>query len=169
MGDSTRASVDHCLALKVIRLTSHWSILLILASHWSIFIVFASHWSILLILASHWSIQSDTAHSAVTAASHVTMSASSGLSHNQPVKIKDAAVKIKGAAMKAVILSGKPATRAAITDLLSISDTVPVPEVKGDQVLVRVRATALNIEAWVNIFPNARVGMISFFGQNSAK
>merc|ERR1719468_1331817 len=85
------------------------------------------------------------------------MSASSGLSHNQPVKIKDtavkikdAAVKIKGAAMKAVILSGKPATRAAITDLLSISDIVPVPEVKGDQVLVRVRATALNIEDIMN-------------------
>merc|ERR1712045_111621 len=63
-------------------------------------------------------------------ASHVTMSAS-GL-------------------MKAVILSGKPVTRAAITDLLSISDSVPVPEVEGDQVLVRVRATALNIEDIMN-------------------
>ena len=52
--------------------------------------------------------------------------------------------------MKGVILSGKPATRAAITDLLSISDTVPVPEVKGDQVLVRVRATSLNIEDIMN-------------------
>ena len=52
--------------------------------------------------------------------------------------------------MRAVILSGKPATRAAITDLLSISDTVPVPEVKGDQVLVRVKASALNIEDIIN-------------------
>ena len=52
--------------------------------------------------------------------------------------------------MRAIILSGKPATRAAITDLLSISDTVPVPEVKGDQVLVRVKATALNIEDIMN-------------------
>ena len=52
--------------------------------------------------------------------------------------------------MRAVVLSGKPATRSAITDLLSISDTVPVPEVKSDQVLVRVRATALNIEDIMN-------------------
>ena len=52
--------------------------------------------------------------------------------------------------MKAVILSEKPATRSEITYLLSISDSVSVPEVKGDQVLVRVRATALNIEDIMN-------------------
>ena len=70
-------------------------------------------------------VRSVTAPSAVTA-THVTMSAS-GL-------------------MKAVILSEKPATRSEITYLLSISDSVPEPEVMGDQVLVRVRATALSID-----------------------
>ena len=52
--------------------------------------------------------------------------------------------------MKAVILSGKPDTRAGITDFLTVSDNVPVPDIKSDQVLVRVRATSLNIEDIMN-------------------
>ena len=52
--------------------------------------------------------------------------------------------------MKAVILSGKPDTRAGITELLTVSDNVPVPDIKSDQVLVRVRATSLNIEDIMN-------------------
>ena len=47
--------------------------------------------------------------------------------------------------MKAVTLTGKPESRAAITKYLRVA-TVPVPEVRPDQVLVRVRATSLNIE-----------------------
>ena len=47
--------------------------------------------------------------------------------------------------MKAVTLTAKPESRAAITKYLRVA-TVPVPEVRPDQVLVRVRATSLNIE-----------------------
>ena len=47
--------------------------------------------------------------------------------------------------MKAVTLTAKPESRAAITNYLRVA-TVPVPEVRPDQVLVRVRATSLNIE-----------------------
>jgi len=52
--------------------------------------------------------------------------------------------------MRAVILSGKPATRNGITELLSISDDVPTPDIKSDQVLVKVKATSLNIEDIMN-------------------
>ena len=52
--------------------------------------------------------------------------------------------------MRAVILSGKPATRNGITELLSISDDVPTPNIKSDQVLVKVKATSLNIEDIMN-------------------
>ena len=47
--------------------------------------------------------------------------------------------------MKAILLNGKPGSRTAIKDFLSI-ETIPIPEIKTDQVLVRVKATALNIE-----------------------
>ena len=50
------------------------------------------------------------------------------------------------ATMRAVLLTGKPAARADITRHLAVAEAVPVPEVKADQVLVRVRATSLNIE-----------------------
>ena len=48
--------------------------------------------------------------------------------------------------MRAVILSGRPSTRQEITSLLSVSEDVARPSLKADQVLVRVVATALNIE-----------------------
>ena len=48
--------------------------------------------------------------------------------------------------MKAVILSGISSSRAEITEHLSVSDDVEKPVIKSDQVLVRVKATALNIE-----------------------
>ena len=48
--------------------------------------------------------------------------------------------------MKAVILSGTPSCRAGITNHLSVSEDIERPGVKADQVLVRVKATALNIE-----------------------
>ena len=48
--------------------------------------------------------------------------------------------------MKAVILSGTPSSRAGITQYLSVAEDVSRPNVKSDQVLVRVKATALNIE-----------------------
>ena len=47
--------------------------------------------------------------------------------------------------MKAVTLNGKPGSRAAINDYLNI-ETIPIPEIKADEILVRVKATALNIE-----------------------
>ena len=52
--------------------------------------------------------------------------------------------------MKAVILSGKPDSRAGITEFLTVSDNVPVPDIKADQVLVQVKATGLNIEDIMN-------------------
>jgi len=48
--------------------------------------------------------------------------------------------------MKAVILTGTPSTRAEITKYLSVSDSVPKPEIKAGEVLVKVKASALNIE-----------------------
>ena len=48
--------------------------------------------------------------------------------------------------MRAVILSGRPSTRQDITSLLSVAEDVARPTIKADQVLVRVLATALNIE-----------------------
>ena len=48
--------------------------------------------------------------------------------------------------MRAVILSGRPATRQDITSLLTVTEDVARPTLKPDQVLVRVLATALNIE-----------------------
>ena len=48
--------------------------------------------------------------------------------------------------MKAIILDAKPASREAIRNHLTVKDDVPVPEIKSDEVLVRVEATGLNIE-----------------------
>ena len=48
--------------------------------------------------------------------------------------------------MKAVILSGTPSCRAGITEHLSVAEDVEKPGIKSNQVLVRVKATALNIE-----------------------
>ena len=48
--------------------------------------------------------------------------------------------------MKAVILSGTASCRTGITEHLSVSEDVEKPGIKSDQVLVRVKATALNIE-----------------------
>ena len=48
--------------------------------------------------------------------------------------------------MKAIVLDAKPASRDAIIDHLTIKDDFPIPEIKKDEVLVKVKATALNIE-----------------------
>ena len=48
--------------------------------------------------------------------------------------------------MKAVIQSGTPSCRSGITEHLSVAEDVEKPAIKADQVLVRVKATALNIE-----------------------
>jgi len=48
--------------------------------------------------------------------------------------------------MKAVILDAKPASRDSIREHLTVKDDVPVPEIKSDEVLVKVEATGLNIE-----------------------
>ena len=48
--------------------------------------------------------------------------------------------------MRAVQLSGRPSTRQDITSLLAMADDVARPSLKSDQVLVKVLATALNIE-----------------------
>ena len=47
--------------------------------------------------------------------------------------------------MKAVILSGTPSCRSGITDHLSVSEDIEKPCIKSNQVLVRVKTTALNI------------------------
>ena len=48
--------------------------------------------------------------------------------------------------MRAVVLSGRPANRQDINTFLSVAQDVARPSLKPDQVLVRVVATALNIE-----------------------
>ena len=48
--------------------------------------------------------------------------------------------------MKAILLNGKPSSRADITKFLSVSDSVPKPSIKPNEVLVRVKASAMNIE-----------------------
>ena len=48
--------------------------------------------------------------------------------------------------MKAIILTGKPATRSDITKFLAVSDSVPKPSIKQNEVLVRVKASAMNME-----------------------
>ena len=48
--------------------------------------------------------------------------------------------------MKAVILSGTPTCRAGISNHLSVVEDMEKPAINSDQVLVRVKATALNIE-----------------------
>jgi len=48
--------------------------------------------------------------------------------------------------MKAIILTGKPETRSDITKFLSVSESVPKPSIKPNEVLVRVKASGLNIE-----------------------
>ena len=52
--------------------------------------------------------------------------------------------------MRAVILSETPSTRAAITEHLSVVEDMARPGLKSDQVLVRVKASALNIEDIIN-------------------
>jgi len=52
--------------------------------------------------------------------------------------------------MKAILLTAKPATRTDITKFLHVSDTVTKPSVKANEVLVKVKATALNIEDIMN-------------------
>ena len=52
--------------------------------------------------------------------------------------------------MRAVILSQTPPTRAAITEHLSVKEDMARPSLKSDQVLVRVKASALNIEDIIN-------------------
>jgi len=48
--------------------------------------------------------------------------------------------------MKAILLNGKPSSWPDITKFLSVSDSVPKPSIKPNEVLVRVKASALNIE-----------------------
>ena len=48
--------------------------------------------------------------------------------------------------MKAILLNGKPSSRADITKFLTVSDSVPKPSIKPNEVLVRVKASAMNIE-----------------------
>ena len=48
--------------------------------------------------------------------------------------------------MKAILLEAKPATRDAINDHLTVREDVKVPDIKNDEVLVKVEATGLNIE-----------------------
>ena len=48
--------------------------------------------------------------------------------------------------MKAVLLEAKPASRDIIIDHLRIKEDAKIPEIKNDEVLVRVEATALNVE-----------------------
>eukprot|EP00090_Calanus_glacialis_P000393 TRINITY_DN10238_c0_g1_i4.p1 TRINITY_DN10238_c0_g1~~TRINITY_DN10238_c0_g1_i4.p1 ORF type:complete len:386 (+),score=113.82 TRINITY_DN10238_c0_g1_i4:53-1210(+) len=48
--------------------------------------------------------------------------------------------------MKAILLNGKPETRSDITKYLSVSESVPKPSIKPNEVLVRVKASAMNIE-----------------------
>jgi len=52
--------------------------------------------------------------------------------------------------MKAILLSGKTSARADITKFLSVSDSVPRPSIQPSEVLVRVKASALNIEDVMN-------------------
>jgi len=52
--------------------------------------------------------------------------------------------------MKAVLLSGKPPVRADITKYLTISDSVTKPAIEQNEVLVRVKASAVNIEDIMN-------------------
>ena len=52
--------------------------------------------------------------------------------------------------MRAVILSQTPPTRVAITEHLSVKEDMARPSIKSDEVLVRVKASALNIEDIIN-------------------
>ena len=52
--------------------------------------------------------------------------------------------------MRAVILSQTPSSRATITEHLSVMEDMARPGLKSDQVLVRVKASALNIEDIIN-------------------
>ena len=52
--------------------------------------------------------------------------------------------------MRAVILSQTPSSRAAIIEHLSVTEEIARPVLKSDQVLVRVKASALNIEDIIN-------------------
>eukprot|EP00091_Calanus_sinicus_P004437 TRINITY_DN14751_c0_g1_i1.p2 TRINITY_DN14751_c0_g1~~TRINITY_DN14751_c0_g1_i1.p2 ORF type:complete len:112 (-),score=26.88 TRINITY_DN14751_c0_g1_i1:61-396(-) len=55
-------------------------------------------------------------------------------------------VNVSGAMMKSIILTGKPEKRSDITQFLSVSESVPKPSIKANEVLVRVKASGLNIE-----------------------
>ena len=52
--------------------------------------------------------------------------------------------------MRAVILTETPSSRAAISDHLSVMEDMARPVLKSDEVLVRVKASALNIEDIIN-------------------
>ena len=52
--------------------------------------------------------------------------------------------------MRAVILTETPQSRSAITEHLSVTEDMARPSVKSDEVLVKVKATALNIEDILN-------------------
>jgi len=52
--------------------------------------------------------------------------------------------------MKAVLLTGKPQARADITKFLTVSKEVQKPSIKQNEVLVRVKASAVNIEDIMN-------------------
>ena len=55
-------------------------------------------------------------------------------------------VEIEPVKMKGIILTGKPSSRSEITKFLSVSDSIPKPGIKAGEVLVRVKASAMNIE-----------------------
>ena len=61
--------------------------------------------------------------------------------------------------MKAVILSGTPTNRAAITEHLSVSDDVEKPSIKSDQVLEL--AVALMIMIVTMILTRSRCSCVS--------
>lgn len=52
--------------------------------------------------------------------------------------------------MRAVLLTGKPQVRADITKFLTVSQEVQKPFIKDSEVLVRVKASAVNIEDVMN-------------------
>ena len=54
------------------------------------------------------------------------------------------------ASMKAVLLTGKPQARAEITKFLTVSQEVQKPSINQTEVLVRVKASAVNIEDIMN-------------------
>ena len=60
--------------------------------------------------------------------------------------------------MRAVLLTETPPSRAAITEHLSLAEDVARTTIKNNQVLVRVKASALNIED-IMVGANERFGI----------